>query len=116
MSRVPQAIVVPTAVMLRFLPVVATETHAVWDAMRLRGLANTGDLLRHPARFVEWLTVPVIASTLRVGDDLTASALLRGLGSTSRPTSIHRTRIGFADTLIIAAIAVAASLFWWFLR
>lgn len=115
-ARLPRAIVVPTAVTLRFLPVVATETQAVWEAMRLRGLARVHDMIRHPGRFLEWLTVPAIASTLRVGEDLTASALLRGLDSTSRPTSIHRTRIGLADLLLIAATGAVATLSWWLLR
>ncbi|MEB4614925.1 energy-coupling factor transporter transmembrane component T [Leucobacter sp. M11] len=112
-AGMPRAIVVPTAVTMRFLPVVATETRAVWEAMQLRGLASTGDMLRHPVRLIEWLTVPVIASTLRVGDDLTASALLRGLGSTSRPTSIHPTRISPADVLLLAMSGVLAALSWW---
>lgn len=111
-ARIPRAIVVPTAVTLRFLPVVATETRAVWDAMRLRGIAGSRDLLRHPLRSIELLTVPAIASTLRVGEDITASALLRGLGGTNRPTSAHATRFGIPDLAVVATVTTVAAFCW----
>lgn len=112
-ARVPRAIVIPTAVTLRFLPVVAGETRAVWEAMRLRGMASSGDFLRHPVRFIEWLTVPAIASTLRVGDDLSASALLRGLGAHRRPTSIHDPRLGLPDLTVTVCVVAAAGVSAW---
>ena len=115
-ARIPRAIVVPTAVTLPFLPVVATETRAVWEAMRMRGIAGVGDLVRHPIRAIEWLTVPAIASTLRVGEDLAAGALLRGLGGRHRPTSIQP--VGFTTTdLLVPVAAIAAGVTsWWYTR
>jgi len=40
-------------------------------------------MLRHPNRSIEYFTVPLIASSLRVAEDLSAAALLRGQGSTA---------------------------------
>ena len=77
----PRALTVPIAVMLRFVPVVAAEASAVLDSMRLRGLIGWRSVLRHPVLSIGWFTVFVIASMLRVGDDLSVAALLRGLGS-----------------------------------
>lgn len=108
--RVPRVITVPTAVMLRFVPVIVTEAGAVRDAMRLRGLGGWSGWARHPVRSIERFTVPVIAASLRVGEDLSASALLRGLGSPHRPTSMRPPRFTLADLLgliIVAALAVA---------
>ncbi len=111
--RVPRPIAVTTAVMLRFFPVVASETTAVLDAMRLRGLAGVAGFLRHPVLSLERFTVPMIASSLRAGEDLSASAILRGLGSRRRPTAMIPPRLGRADlvlVLVVAALAVAAML------
>ena len=109
-ARVPRALTVPVAVMLRFVPVVATEASAVLDSMRLRGLTGWRSVLRHPVLSIGWFTVPVIASTLRVGDDLSAAALLRGLGSHRRPTCRVPLHLGRSDLLWIGigAVLVAA--------
>lgn len=109
--RAPRAIAVPLATMLRFFPVVASEAAAVVDAMRLRGLVGVRGLLRHPILSVERFTVPMIAASLRASEDLSASAILRGLGSRHRPTALVAPRFGLADLLlliVVAALAVAA--------
>lgn len=109
-SGVPRAVTVSTAVMLRFIPVIATEARAVYDAMRLTGIGGWGGLLRHPLASIERFTVPLIASSLRVGEDLAASALLRGLGSTRRPTAMDPPRFSGADgacALVVAGLVAA---------
>lgn len=111
-ARVPRAIIVSGAVMLRFVPVIAAEARAVHDAMRLRGIGGWAGLLRHPVLGIERFTVPLIASSLRVGEDLSASALLRGLGSADRPTAMNPPRFGRADVAcgLVVAVLVAATL------
>ncbi|WP_433443797.1 energy-coupling factor transporter transmembrane component T family protein [Nonomuraea sp. CA-141351] len=106
-AHIPRAITVSAAVMLRFLPTIVTEARAVHDAMRLRGIGGWSGMLRHPALSIEHFTVPLIASSLRVAEDLSASALLRGLGSTARPTAMHPPRLSATD---LAAVLVAAAL------
>ncbi|MEO3808185.1 energy-coupling factor transporter transmembrane component T [Sphaerisporangium sp. B11E5] len=109
-ARVPRAITVSLAVMLRFLPAIITEARAVHDAMRLRGLGGGRGLLRHPVLGIERFTVPLIASSLRLADDLSASALLRGLGSPTRPTTMRPPRFGVADLAVLAALTTTAVL------
>lgn len=110
--RIPRPISVTLAVMLRFFPVVSAEAASVLDAMRLRGLAGTSGLLRHPILTLERFTVPMIAASLRASEDLSASAILRGLGSHRTPTAMHPPRFGPADLVLVLAIAalVAAAL------
>jgi len=102
--RVPRPIAVTLAVMLRFFPVVAAEAAAVLDAMRLRGLAGPSGLLRHPVLSLERFTVPMIAASLRAGEDLSASAILRGLGSHRRPTAMYPPRFGVPDLVLVLVV------------
>lgn len=104
-ARVPRVLTVPIAVVLRFAPVVVAEVVAVIDSMRLHGLTGWRTLVRHPMLSIGHFTVPVIASTLRVGDDLTSAALLRGLGSHQRPTSRVVPRLAWPDLLWIVVAA-----------
>ncbi|MGC3955519.1 MAG: ATP-binding cassette domain-containing protein [Propionicimonas sp.] len=92
--RAPRPIAVTLAVMLRFFPVVNAEATAVLDAMRLRGLAGATGILRHPILTLERFTVPMIAASLRASEDLSASAILRGLGSHRKPTAMYPPRFG----------------------
>ncbi|MDC4233679.1 energy-coupling factor transporter transmembrane protein EcfT [Actinomyces sp. B33] len=103
--RVPRAVVIPLTVMLRFLPVVVDEARAVVDAMRLRGVVpGAGSWARHPVRVAEYVMMPLLAATMRVCDDLAASAILRGLGGPARRTSI--VAMGFGATDAAAALVL----------
>ncbi len=103
--RVPRPISVTLAVMLRFFPVVGAEAAAVLDAMRLRGLTGASGMLRHPVAAVERFTVPMIAASLRASEDLSASAILRGLGSHHRPTAMFPPRFGVPDAVLLVVVA-----------
>ncbi|ASE13584.1 energy-coupling factor transporter transmembrane component T [Mycobacterium avium] len=112
-THIPRAITVSGSVMLRFLPTIVGEARAVSDAMRLRGIGGTYGMLRHPVCTIEYFTVPLIASSLRVAEDLSATALLRGLGSAARPTTMYPPRFGKADALIgciVSALTVTTVL------
>ncbi|MFI5798203.1 energy-coupling factor transporter transmembrane component T [Streptomyces sp. NPDC051677] len=113
-ARVPAAFTVSGAVLLRFVPTIVAEAVAVRDAMRLRGLGGRLSMLRHPVRSIEYFTVPLMASSLRSAEDLSASALLRGLGSQPRPTSMRPPRFGPADAVagVVVLLLVAATLLW----
>ncbi|MER7958895.1 energy-coupling factor transporter transmembrane component T [Streptomyces sp. NPDC096030] len=112
--RVPEAFTVSGAVMLRFVPTIVAEARAVRDAMRLRGLGGATGMLRHPLLSIEYFTVPLIASSLRSAEDLSASALLRGLGSQPWPTAMHPPRFGRADAAAVLAVALlTAATLWW---
>lgn len=104
--RIPRPISVTLAVMLRFFPVVSAEAASVLDAMRLRGLAGPMGLLRHPVLTLERFAVPMIAASLRASEDLSASAILRGLGSHRVPTAMYPPRLGPTDALLVLAVAV----------
>lgn len=104
--RLPRTFTVPLAVMLRFIPIVRTETTAVLEARRMRG-GSWSDPLRHPVRTIEQVIVPVVAASLRAGEDLSAAALLRGLGGSTRPTALVRPRLGWRDGLVLASFVAA---------
>ena len=88
--RLPQRVIIPFAVVFRFFPTVLEEYRSIRDAMRLRG--------------VGWRSGPVVAGMVKIGDELSAASVTRGLGGEAVRTS--RCRIGFA-----AADAALATVF-----
>ena len=110
-AHVPDAFTVPLSVMFRFFPAALEEIRAIWDAMRLRGLFITpGQAAAHPLRAAEYVMVPLVGSTLQIADDLSVSAMTRGLGRPGRTTSVVHTGFGWGDAvgfaLMLGLIAV----------
>jgi hypothetical protein len=110
--RLPRFLTIPLAVLFRFLPVVIDEAHGVVEAMSLRGY--TGSYLwRHPVDGLEKLVVPVLTACARTADELSAAALIRGLGVSARPTVVDRPRFRVADAVLVALVAgLVAYRFW----
>ena len=105
--KVPQVIVVPMTVMLRFIPTVFHELRAIVDAMRLRGVAGTGwSMAAHPLRTAEYIVVPLLATTTRISDDLAASGMLRGLARTGARTCVVPIQFRVMDGVMVVALGV----------
>ncbi|MDR1238247.1 MAG: energy-coupling factor transporter transmembrane protein EcfT [Propionibacteriaceae bacterium] len=99
--HLPRLVIIPAAVILRFLPTVREESASVQTAMSARGLSLTRV---GPLAWLEYRLIPLIMSTLRCGEELSQAALTRGLG---RPVRTHRiARIGMrpVDVLTLGAM------------
>lgn len=83
--HVTQKIIIPISVMFRFLPTVSEEMTAIRDAMRMRGI---GIMKKNPLTTLEYIIVPLLMSAVKIGDELSAASLTRGLGSPNKRTNI----------------------------
>lgn len=109
----PQAVLIPCMVVLRFFPTIRRDASHLMESLKTRRvLAGRGYALRHPALVCELLVVPLLMRSVRVSDELAASALVRGLGGEIRPTMLHSLSFGVKDavvtTLTLASIGVLA--------
>lgn len=88
--RLSRKLSIPLSVMFRFFPTVWEEYGFISDAMRMRGIRFGGG---KPAKMLEYRMVPLMISCINIGEELSAAALTRGLGSPIRRTNICE--IGF---------------------
>jgi energy-coupling factor transport system permease protein len=105
--RLNRKIVIPFAVMMRFFPTIAEEYAAINDAIRMRGIYfGGGNALKIP----EYRMVPLLMSAVKIGEELSAAALTRGLGNPVRRTNLCRIGFGVRDfcLLILCLGAFAA--------
>jgi len=106
--RISPKIIIPFAVMIRFFPTVKEESAAISDAMRMRGIRLGGG---NPLAMLEYIIVPLLMSTVKIGEELSSAALTRGLGAPVKRTNICKT--GFkAPDFAAAMIILPAFLFW----
>ena len=79
--HIPQKIVIPVSVVFRFFPTVKEEYAAIRDAMKM----------------LEYRVVPLMVSVAKVGEELSAAALTRGLGAPGKRTNICNIGFGPLD-------------------
>lgn len=101
-ARVPQSVTIPLAVMFRFFPTVVSEVRQINDAMRMRGVHMGGG---KASEMFEYRVVPMVTNSVKIADELSQTALTRGLGAAPTRTSIARIGFGWADWLLIAGCA-----------
>ena len=79
--HVPEKIVIPVSVVFRFFPTVKEEYAAIRDAMKM----------------LEYRVVPLMMSIAKIGEELSAAALTRGLGAPQKRTNICKIGFGPLD-------------------
>lgn len=110
----PQAVLIPCMVVLRFFPTIRRDASHLMESLKTRRvLAGRGYALRHPALVCELLVVPLLMRSVRVSDELAASALVRGLGGETRPTMLHPLSFGVRDAVVTALTLASIGVLAW---
>ena len=104
-----EIIIIPLSVMFRFFPTVADEFSSINAA--LGG--------RHAGKIVEYRMVPLMTCSVKIGEELSAAALTRGLGGNVRRTNVCEIGFHVQDTIFAAlcllpygALALSAAGLW----
>lgn len=110
----PQAVLIPCMVVLRFFPTIRRDASHLMESLKTRRvLAGRGYALRHPVLVCELLVVPLLMRSVRVSDELAASALVRGLGGEIRPTMLHSLSFGVKDAVVTALTLASIGVLAW---
>ena len=95
--RVPQKLIIPISVTLRYFPAIKEETGYIRDAMRLRDVRGLEK--------IEALVVPLMVSATETAEELSAAAVTRGIENPAQKTSVIKLPMGVLDW---ATLAVAS--------
>lgn len=106
--HVTNKITIPLSVLFRFLPTVLEEGAAINDAMRMRDIRLGG---RKAFSMLEYRLVPMITCSVKVGEELSAAALTRGLGAPVKRTNVCKIGFGVWDYLLLL-LCFTIILFW----
>lgn len=96
--HLPQQVTIPMSVMFRFFPTVAEEWSAIQDAMRIRGIRLGGGKV---SAILEYRIVPMMICSVKIGEELSAAALTRGLGGPIKRTNICRLSLQIQDIVFL---------------
>ena len=103
-----EKIVIPLSVIFRFFPTISEEYQAISDAMKMRGIRFGG---KNPFLMVEYRLVPLMVSVVKIGDELSAAALTRGLGAPVKRTNVCQIGFHVQDMIVILLCALCFALF-----
>ena len=105
--HVPEAFIIPVSVVFRFVPTLAEENKSISNAMRMREIRfGTKKFLKNPSMILEYRLVPLMMSVAKIGEELSAAALSRGLGGLKKRTCIVELRFGIWDAGMAILIGV----------
>ena len=94
--NIPYKYVIPLAVVVRFFPTLKEEWENVRMAMKMRGIGFS----------LEYIFVPLLSSSSRIGEELSVAALSRGLGSVEKRTNLCEVSLKIQDYILLAMLVV----------
>jgi energy-coupling factor transport system permease protein len=103
--NLPKQIIISLSVMFRFFPTIKEESSSINDAMRMRNIGfGPGNYFKEPLAMIEYRIIPLLMSTVKIGEELSAAALTRGLDTPGKRTNICHIGFGFQDSIYITAV------------
>lgn len=96
-------IIIPLSVMFRFFPTVIDEFAAINSAMKMRDIRLGG---KNFSKMFEYRIVPLMTCCVKIGEELSAAALTRGLGSDTHRTNVCKIGFHIQDIIVITLCVV----------
>jgi energy-coupling factor transport system permease protein len=109
MNRVhaPQKLVIPLAVMLRYIPSVREDWNYIKDAMKMRDVSpSLKGFVTHPGMTVDCIYVPLMMAASKTADELSIASMTRGIENPKNRTCLVRIKIRRADILFLCCFAL----------
>ena len=106
MNRIhaPKKLVIPLAVMLRYIPTIQEDWHYIEDAMRMRDVAPSfKGVLTDPGMAVECIYVPLMMAASKAADELSIASVTRGIENPKPRTCLVQIKFSIFDGAVIAA-------------
>ena len=101
-------ITIPLSVLFRFFPTILEEGNYINDAMKMRGISVGG---KKAFSMLEYRLIPMIICSVKIGEELSAAALTRGLGAPIKRTNVCKIGFQIGD-YILFVLCLGIFVFW----
>ncbi|MCR4735048.1 MAG: energy-coupling factor transporter transmembrane protein EcfT [Treponema sp.] len=95
--HVPYQVTIPLSVMFRFFPTVVEESASINKAMAMRDIKFGG---KKAFKMIEYRLIPMMTCSVKIGQELSAASLTRGLGGPDKRTNICKIGFSWADYIV----------------
>lgn len=100
--KLPRTVIIPISVIFRFFQTIAEEYQHISHAMKLRGITFT----RHFTKLIEYRVIPLIISVVQIGNDLSFTAMTRGIDAPNQRTNVCVVKLGWLDKLLMLIMLI----------
>lgn len=104
---IPKSFTIPVSVMFRFFPTIREEYTVIRVAMKLRNVGS----LRRPWEMLEYRLVPLLIGLVTIGNELSASAMTRGLNAPNKRTNVCAIGFHWQDVAAMLFCIIALGIF-----
>lgn len=108
--HLPDELIIPIAVMFRFFYSLQIDLQFINDGMKMYGL-TISNFFKDPIRYFEFKVVPLFMVASKTADDVSISAMSRGLVVGKERSSISNTKLKIIDYLVILGCVVVFGIF-----
>lgn len=109
-AHISKKIVIPLAVMLRYIPTIREDWHYIKDAMRLRDVSpSIKGFFIHPGLTAECLYAPLLLAASKAADDLAIASVTRGIENPKPRTCLIRIQLRIQDILMVLCFLTIAA-------
>lgn len=113
--KIPRSITITFAMVLRFFPTFGEEIHSIYDAMKLRGIMlSWKNVFTRPLLLLEAIVVPVVMRSASIAEELSASAVTRGIDNPTKRTSFVQLKIHPKDIVVLLVFVAAFLVLFYF--
>ena len=106
MNRIhaPKKLVIPLAVMIRYVPTIQEDWRFIKDAMNMRDVSPSfKGFLTKPVMTTECVYVPLMMAASKAADELSIASITRGIENPKPRTCLVQIRFGILDYLVLTA-------------
>ena len=107
----PDQLIIPITVMARFFYTTTIDYNQIKESMYLDGL-TTSKLLIHPVQFFEYRIIPLLMILTRTADEVSISALTRGLEVNKNRTYIFSNHLKCIDYICFVMMFLLIFITW----
>ncbi|SDN12411.1 energy-coupling factor transporter transmembrane component T [Lachnospira pectinoschiza] len=106
--RIPRSVVIPLAIIFRYIPTLKEDWSHIRDAMAFRGISFSPlCFLKNPGTVIDALYLPVLVTACKSADELSSSAITRGIENPGKRTSRLHIKFGMADGVLLLVFLLA---------
>jgi len=109
--RAPAGVILGVLVIFRFFPTMKAEFRGLLESMHNRGLMSVRQILLHPVAIIEYILMPMLMRCLQMADQLSVSAISRGIEAPGVRSSYYATGMRLRDYACIATYIAFVSAF-----
>lgn len=98
----PKKLVIPLAVMLRYIPTIGEDWRYIKDAMKMRDVSpSLKGFIKNPGMTVDCIYVPLMMAASKAADELSIASVTRGIENPEPRTCLVQIQFGIADAMVM---------------